>query len=129
MANPSIFQMMLLGTKRNDKICMEINRASVCPSASVKLLGIIIDAGLKFDQYVKTLCQKGNKNIKAFSRVAILLDLGKAKLLYNSLLLSNFNYCSLIWIFCGKQCNKDRCGSRAISDICKISIAKVATPK
>ena len=89
VANPSKFQMMLLGTKRNDKICMEVNGATVCPSASVKLLGITIDAGLKFDQHVKTLCQKVNKNVKAFSRVAKLLDLDKAKLLYNSFLLSN----------------------------------------
>ena len=107
VANPSKFQMMLLGTKHNDKICMEINGATVCPSASVKLLGITIDAGLKFDQHVKTLCQKVNKNVKAFSRVAKLLDLDKEKLLYNSLLLSNFNYCPLIWIFCEKQCNKE----------------------
>ena len=52
VANPSKFQMMLLGTKRNDKICMDINGATVCPSANVKLLGIAIDAGLKFDQHV-----------------------------------------------------------------------------
>ena len=99
--------MMLLGTKRSDKIYMEINGAIVCPSTSVKLLGITIDAGLKFDQHVKTLCQKVNKNVTAFSRVAKLLDLDKAKLLYNSFLLSNFNYCPLIWIFCGKRCNKE----------------------
>ena len=48
-----------------------------------------------------------NKYIKAFSRVANLLDLDKAKLLYNSFLLSNFNYCPPIWIFCGKQWNKE----------------------
>ena len=102
VANPSKFQMMLLGTKLNDKLCMEMNGATVCPSASVKLLGITIDAGPKFDQHVKTLCQKVNQNIKAISRIANLLDLEKAKLLYNSFLLSNFNYCPLIWIFCGK---------------------------
>ena len=74
-----------------------------CPSDK----GITIDAGLKFDQHVKTLYQKVNKNVTAFSRVATLLDLDKAKLLYNSFMLSNFNYCPLIWIFCGKQCNKE----------------------
>ena len=102
-ANPSTLQMILLGTKLNNKICMKINGAAVCPSASVKLLGITIDAGLKFDQHVKTLYQKVNKNVKAFSR----LDLDKEKVLYNSFLLSNFNYCPLIWLFCGKQCNKE----------------------
>ena len=65
VANPSKFQMMLLGTKRNDNICKEINGAIVCPSASVKLLGITIDAGLKLDHHVKTMCQKVNKNCYA----------------------------------------------------------------
>ena len=41
--------------------------------------------------------------MKAFSRVAKLLNLDKAKLLYNSFLLSHFNYCPLILIFYGKQ--------------------------
>ena len=50
VANPSKFQLMLLGTKLNNKICMKINGATVCPSTSVKHLGITIDAGLKFDQ-------------------------------------------------------------------------------
>ena len=99
--------MMLLGTKLSNTICMEISKATVLPSANVKLLGITIDDGLRFDQHVKTLCQKVNRNVKAFTRVASLLDLNKAKLLYNSFLLSNFNYCPLIWIFCGKRCNRE----------------------
>ena len=48
------------------------------PAHDVKLLGVTIDAGLKFDQHIKTLCEKVNKNLKAFSRVAN-LDIGKAK--------------------------------------------------
>ncbi len=115
VANPSEFQMMLLGTKLNNKICMEINGATVCPSASVKFLGTTIDDGLKFYQHVRTLFQKVSKNVKAFTKVASLLDLNKAKLLhnsfllsnFNSFLLSNFNYCPLIWIFCGKRCNRE----------------------
>ena len=58
VANPSKFQMMLLGTKRNVEIFFEINGAIVCPSNSVKLQGITIDAGLRFDQHVKNLVPK-----------------------------------------------------------------------
>ncbi len=39
VVNPSRFQMMLFGTKLIYKVCMEINGATVCPSASVKLFG------------------------------------------------------------------------------------------
>ena len=97
VANPSKFQMMLFGTKLNDEICIEANGATLYPSDSDKLLGVtIINAGLKFDQFVKTLCQKVYTNVKQFSRVANFLDIGKVELLFNFFLLSNFNYCPLI---------------------------------
>ena len=31
----------------------------------------------------------------------------KASLLYNSFILTNFNYCPLIWMFCGKTANEE----------------------
>ena len=48
---------------------MNINGAAAYPSDSFKL-----KTGLKFDHFVKTLCQKVNKNVKAFSRVANFLQ-------------------------------------------------------
>ena len=39
VANPSRFQMMLFGTNLIHKVCLEINGATVCPSASVKCSG------------------------------------------------------------------------------------------
>ena len=35
------------------------------------------------------------------------LEPQKASLLYNSFILTNFNYCSLIWMFCGKTTNHE----------------------
>ena len=63
--SPSKFQVMHLGTKFDDKICIEINGATVNPSNNFKHLGVTIDSGLKFDQHVKTLCQKVNKSVKS----------------------------------------------------------------
>ena len=48
--------------------------------------------------------------VKAFSRIARNLDYQKASLLYNSFIvfiLTNFNYCPLIWMFCGKTANEE----------------------
>ena len=47
-------------------------------------------------------CQETNNKVKAFSRY---LESQKASLLYNSFILTNFNYCPLIWMFCGKTTN------------------------
>ncbi len=33
-------------------------------------------------------------------------DLKERQIIYNTFLLSNFNYCPIIWHFCGKTCTK-----------------------
>ena len=73
----------------------------------VKLLGVIIDSKLKFDEHVKSLCLKANRNISALSRVDTIIDKPKCKLLYNSFFISNFRYSPLNWVFCGKTANNE----------------------
>ena len=73
----------------------------------VKLLGVIIDSELKFDEHIKSLCLKANRNIIALSRVAKINDKQKCKLLYNSFVISYFRYSPLTWIFCGKTANNE----------------------
>ena len=73
----------------------------------VKLLGINVDDELKFDKHVKTVCQNVSRKISAFSRLAPYIDEKKGKFLYHTFIMSNFNYCPLIWMFCGKTQNKE----------------------
>ena len=40
--------------------------------------------------------------VKKLSRIRNALDEKQAKLRYNCFILSQFNYCSIIWIFCSK---------------------------
>ena len=72
-----------------------------------KLLGVIIDSELKFDEHIKSLCLNANRNISALSRVAKINDKQKCKLLYNSFVISHFRYSPHIWIFCGKTANNE----------------------
>ena len=74
-------------------------------SDTVKLLGVIVDSKLRFNEHVKIICQKTNNKVQASSRVVRYLEPQKASLLYNSFILTNFNYCPLIWMFCRKTTN------------------------
>ena len=105
VANPSKFQVMLLGLKTDDSIALDIGNVSIDVISSVKLWGITIDSKLKFDQHVAKLCQKANNKISAFSRVSNYEK--QSRLLYNSFIISPFNYCPLIWMFCGTVANND----------------------
>ena len=107
VANPSKFKIMFLGLHQTHKLCLEINNQIVPSSDTVKLLGIDIDSKLKFDNHVKTICAKTSRKVSAFSRVANFITFEQAKLLYNSFIMSNFGYCPLIWMFCGKTANEE----------------------
>ena len=107
VANPAKFKLMFLGLNQKHKLCLEINDKIIPPSDTVKLLGIDIDSKLKFDSHVKTMCAKASRKVSAFSRVANFITFEQAKLLYNSFIMSNFGYCPLIWMFCGKTANEE----------------------
>ena len=65
---------------------------------------------------MKTLCQKVCKKVSAFSRVAPCMDEKKRKIVYHTFIMSNLNYCPLIWMLCGNTQNKeiDRVHKRAL---------------
>ena len=116
VANPTKFQVMFLGLKKNQNFVLEINGEAITTSKEVKLFGVTIDSKLNFKSHVKALCVKTNRKVSAFARVARYLDLQKAKLLYQSFVASTFKYCPLIWLFCGKTANEniDRVHKRAL---------------
>ena len=117
VANPSKFQLMFMGLNQDNKLCLEINEKIIPSTNQVKLLGITIDAKLKFDTHVESLCVKANRSVSAFSRVARYLQQPQKRLLYNSFVMSNFKYCPLIWMFCGKGANNkiNKIHKRALS--------------
>ena len=105
--NPSNFQVMLIELKANDSTSFDIDGASINVVNNDKLFGVTTDLKLKFDQHVENLCQKVNDEITAFSRISDYLNQKQLLLLYNSFVMSQFRYCSLIWILCGKVVNND----------------------
>ena len=48
---------------------------------------------------------KASKKVKAFSRLSNCSNFNQARILFNAVIMSNFNYCPLIWLFCNKAAN------------------------
>ena len=107
VVNASKFQAILFGLNSKEDIVLEVGGCSIDVANSVTLLGVTIDSKLKFNKHVLQICQKANNKISAFSRISKYLDEKQSLLLYNSFIISQFNYCSLIWMFCGKATNKE----------------------
>ena len=62
-ANPLKFQVMLLGIKRKNYLCFNINEQQIPPSYHVELLGVTMDNALKIDTHEHGKCKNVNQNI------------------------------------------------------------------
>ena len=106
MANPGKFQFMIL-SKNTINESIVIGNKTIESSKSVKLLGLTIDNKLNFGIHINNICKVASAKIKGSGRIRKRLNLSQAKILYNSFILSQFNYCCLVWMFCSKtQQNK-----------------------
>ena len=74
---------------------------SLCLSLSlsaVKLLGIEIDDKLNFNNYINTICRSAANQLNALIMLRRFLGIEERKALIQSFVLSNFNYCPLVWM-------------------------------
>ena len=94
-----------MGLEKGQKFNLEINGISIRTTEEVKLLGIMINSKLQCQSHVEAICKTANQSVKAFSRIAGYLQKHKAYVLYKTFIRSTFNYCPLIWMFCGKTAN------------------------
>ena len=70
------------------------------------LLGVYIDSKLTFNMHINNLCNKANMKINCLFRIRNFIGEKQAELLGNAYILSYFNYCPLIWMFCSKTLGK-----------------------
>ena len=103
--NPKKFQFMVLGRSTRQFIILQfnINNIKIRESSSVTLLGLTIHNRLTFKDHINILCRRANLKLHALRRISKYLTTVKAKQLYNTFINSQFNYASIIWMFCRKQ--------------------------
>ena len=101
--NPKKFQFMVLGKSTRQSIMLNINNIKKRESSSVTLRDLTIDNRLTFKDHISILCRRANLKLHALRRMRKYLTTVEAKLLYNAFINSQFNYASIIWMFCHKQ--------------------------
>ena len=77
---------------------MKVLGSTVESTPCEELLEITIDSELTFHNYIISLCSKANQKRSALARTAKHLTIDKRKILLNSFITAQFNYCSLIWM-------------------------------
>ena len=64
---------------------------------SQKLLGIVIDRSLNWDDQINTVCLNITRKITLLKQLSKHIDKDNMKLYYNSYILPIFDYCCIIW--------------------------------
>ena len=88
-----------------DTINLSIGNSSIEESNAETLLGIDFDKSLNFKSHVRTLCKKANQKLHALSRISSYMDEKKLMLTMKTFIMSQFNYCPLVWMFYDRTIN------------------------
>ena len=70
-----------------------------------KLLGITFDNKLTTNDHIKIICKQASSKLYALARIARYLDEQKNKNLMKSFVISQFNYCPIVWMYCQRKSN------------------------
>ena len=108
-ANPDKFQTIAVGKRTKDEnITFNLDDNIKHCEDHVKLLGVTIDIKLSFDLHISNVCKKASRQLNVLKRIGRnLCRLGKLNIYY-SFIMSNFNYCPLVWHFCGEVNTKKK---------------------
>ena len=93
---------LLLSGNKPQWIWAMIGNEKIWESKSEKLLGVVIDKNLKFNEHLHSVCLKAGRKVTALGRICRYITLDKRKALFTAFIKSQFAYCPLVWIFHGR---------------------------
>lgn len=94
---------LLLSTEKEHQA--NINENIITNTQNEKLLGVIIDSKLRFNQHVNQLCIKASQKLNALARMSLYMTFLQRRNIMKSFILSQFSHCPLIWMFCSRNLN------------------------
>ena len=98
---PTKFQAICIGKNAHENIAsFKVDSVEIKCEENVTLLGVNIDFMLSFDDHVTDICKKASKQLAVLKRLGRFLTKQGKLTIYNSFIVSNFNYCPLAWHFC-----------------------------
>ena len=105
IVNPDKFQVIALNKKRPDltNTNIQIDNQVIKVVSFVELLGIQIDDKINFNLHISKICKSAANKLNALIRLKQFLNFHAKEVLINSYIISNFNYCPLVWVFSNAQ--------------------------
>ena len=96
---------LLISGYKHEVIWAKVGERKIWESKEKKLLGLNIDSDLTFTSHISKICTKAGQKLAAISRIAKFMSLEKRRILIKSFFESQFEYCSLSWMFHSRTLN------------------------
>ena len=105
IVNLGKFQAIIIDKRKQDHTneIFKIGSKEIKVTSQLKLFGIEIDNKLNFAQHINRICKSAANELDALIKLKRFLGFQERKALLNSFVLSNFNYCTLIWMFASSK--------------------------
>ena len=96
---------LLVSGHKHETLWVKIGETKIWESNKQKLLGVVIDRNLNFNEYVFNLCKKADRKLPVLARFLDYMSFEKRKFLLKAFVKSQFGYCPLTWVFHGRREN------------------------
>ena len=107
IANPSKFQAIILNKSRQTvEVTLAIKEKVIQTQNEIKLLGVTIDNKLNFEKHISNMCSRAGGQLNTLYRLSKFMSTNTIKAATSSFVMSNFNYCPLVWHFTTAKSNK-----------------------
>ena len=118
IVNPDKFQAIILSRNSSQQgtYTLKFDKHEIQTSSEVTLLGIEIDNKLNFKKHIHVLVMRAGGQLNFLIRNKKFLNYDSKKVVIESFILANFNYCPLVWHFCSSESMKkmERIQERAL---------------
>ena len=102
-ANPDKFHLLL--SDPSPIFSVQVDHYHIENSSSEKLLGIIIDSDLNFNDHVTELCKKASQKLHALARISNYMNLQQRRTIMKAFINAQFGYAPLVWMFHSRTLN------------------------
>jgi len=103
IANPDKFKAIMITKRGSDTsgIELKINNEVILTQKEVTLVGVTVDNKLSFSPHISKISKTAASQLNSIKRLKRHFDIDTKKHLVKTYVLSQFNYCPLVWHFCG----------------------------
>ena len=88
-----------------EPVSLNVSGSTIESSSCERLLGIFIDSNFTFEYHINRICRKTSQKLQALSRISKHISGDKKHLLFKSFIISQFNYCPIVWMCHGRGLN------------------------